>query len=204
MQASDWLPTSITQSGIATFLSLTLSLSLYNSLAPFNNVRPLQTHNPRLQRSSLVFSPPSMFPPLAPQGKQVPNTPPPTHRKIPWRLSPPQKRRQRKRLRMVDNVVAVVDAALRRNAIAIAGSTTATPTKKKKNHLAIEGGPETMEMGIGTTKNLERWKAEMPTEAEMRPKDKYTFFDRKERGYRKGVHSEFYFPSGRGFFWVWF
>jgi hypothetical protein len=40
-----------------------------------------------------------------------------------------------------------------------------------------------------TTKSLERWKAEMPTEEEMRPKDKYTMFDRKVKGYRKGVHS---------------
>lgn len=24
----------------------------------------------------------------------------------------------------------------------------------------------------------------------MKPKDKYTFFDRKEKGYRKGVHSK--------------
>ena len=31
----------------------------------------------------------------------------------------------------------------------------------------------------------------MPTEEEMRPKDKYTMFDRKEKSYRKGVHSEF-------------
>ncbi|KAF1988824.1 mitochondrial 54S ribosomal protein YmL31 [Aulographum hederae CBS 113979] len=38
------------------------------------------------------------------------------------------------------------------------------------------------------TKNVERWKNEMPTEAEMLPKDKYTMFDRKERRYRKGVH----------------
>jgi hypothetical protein len=45
---------------------------------------------------------------------------------------------------------------------------------------------------LGTsTKAVERWKEEMPTEAEMRPKDKYTIFDRKERGYRKGIHSEF-------------
>lgn len=42
-----------------------------------------------------------------------------------------------------------------------------------------------------SAKALERWKEEMPTEAEMRPKDKYTFFDRKAKGYRKGVHSEF-------------
>jgi hypothetical protein len=37
--------------------------------------------------------------------------------------------------------------------------------------------------------SLERWKAEMPTEAEMLPKDKYTMFDRKEKRYRKGIHS---------------
>ncbi len=42
-----------------------------------------------------------------------------------------------------------------------------------------------------TAKAIERWKAEMPREDQMRPKDKYTFFDRKEKGYRKGVHSEF-------------
>jgi hypothetical protein len=37
--------------------------------------------------------------------------------------------------------------------------------------------------------SLERWKAEMPTEQEMLPKDKYTIFDRKEKRYRKGIHS---------------
>ncbi|KAL2047387.1 hypothetical protein N7G274_001408 [Stereocaulon virgatum] len=77
--------------------------------------------------------------------------------KIPWRLSSPQKRRQRKRLRLVDNVVATVDAALKR---------------------------QNMESG----RNLVRWKEEMPTEEEMRPKDKYTMFDRKEKKYRKGIH----------------
>lgn len=45
---------------------------------------------------------------------------------------------------------------------------------------------------LGTFGLLERWKAEMPTEGEMLPKDKYTIFDRKARGYRKGIHSEFY------------
>ncbi len=35
---------------------------------------------------------------------------------------------------------------------------------------------------------LERWKAEMPTEAEMLPRDKYTVFDRKAKRYRKGIH----------------
>jgi len=39
-----------------------------------------------------------------------------------------------------------------------------------------------------TTKVIERWKDEMPTEREMLPKDKYTIFDRKEKKYRKGIH----------------
>ncbi|KAI9852252.1 MAG: hypothetical protein M1838_001294 [Thelocarpon superellum] len=39
-----------------------------------------------------------------------------------------------------------------------------------------------------STKAVERWKAEMPTEPEMLPKDKYTIFDRKAKGYRKGIH----------------
>lgn len=44
-----------------------------------------------------------------------------------------------------------------------------------------------------TLEALERWKAEMPTEAEMLPKDKYTMFDRKVKRYRKGIHSTFSF-----------
>ena len=43
-----------------------------------------------------------------------------------------------------------------------------------------------------TTKAVERWKEEMPVEQEMLPKDKYTLFDRKEKKYRKGIHSEFH------------
>lgn len=39
-------------------------------------------------------------------------------------------------------------------------------------------------------KELERWKEEMPKEQEMGARDKYWFFDRKVRGYRKGVHSK--------------
>jgi hypothetical protein len=47
-------------------------------------------------------------------------------------------------------------------------------------------------------KKVERWKMEMPTEAEMLPKDKYTVFDRKVKRYRKGIHSKSHTPSGRG------
>lgn len=38
-------------------------------------------------------------------------------------------------------------------------------------------------------KAINRWYTEMPREEEMVPKDKYTIFDKKERNYRKGIHS---------------
>ena len=69
-----------------------------------------------------------------------------------------QKARQRRRLRHVDKVVAILDHALSKQ-------------------------------GYKTT-SLERWKKEMPKEGEMLPKDKYTIFDRKEKKYRKGIHSK--------------
>lgn len=42
-----------------------------------------------------------------------------------------------------------------------------------------------------TLPSVERWKTEMPTEEMMVAKDKYTMFDRKEKRYRKGIHSMF-------------
>lgn len=42
-----------------------------------------------------------------------------------------------------------------------------------------------------SAKAIERWYAEMPREEEMLPKDKYTIFDRKEKKYRKAIHSAF-------------
>jgi hypothetical protein len=42
-----------------------------------------------------------------------------------------------------------------------------------------------------TTKAVNRWFAEMPREEEMLPKDKYTLFDKKEKTYRKSIHSMF-------------
>lgn len=179
--------------------------------------------------------------------------PPP--RKRPWRLSPHQKLRHRRRLRRVDNIVAVLDNALKRSAASISSqsskaagtqlsvqspvassqpaaesnasaselSATAEGRRLLASHSSQEArrhgrGPRQGEMvpetvlaseatpdpptllrpsgtplGAkarvqGTFKLLERWKAEMPTEVEMLPKDKYTIFDRKVRGYRKGLH----------------
>jgi hypothetical protein len=53
-----------------------------------------------------------------------------------------------------------------------------------------------------TLESLERWKAEMPTEQEMLPKDKYTIFDRKEKRYRKGIHSMLNLPLKADFILV--
>ncbi|KAI5787503.1 mitochondrial ribosomal protein L31-domain-containing protein [Pyronema domesticum] len=76
--------------------------------------------------------------------------------KIPWRMSTPQKYRQRQRLRRVDRIVDCLENALAKTGTKIAA--------------------------------IDRWRAEMPTEAEMEPKDKYTIFDRNARKYRKGIH----------------
>ncbi|OCT46430.1 hypothetical protein CLCR_01366 [Cladophialophora carrionii] len=49
--------------------------------------------------------------------------------------------------------------------------------------------------GCVTAKAVERWYQEMPREEEMLPKDKYTIFDRKEKKYRKGIHSKAHHES---------
>jgi len=41
----------------------------------------------------------------------------------------------------------------------------------------------------------------MPTEQEMLPKDKYTIFDRKEKRYRKGIHSTLNLCRCTGLVW---
>lgn len=169
------------------------------------------------------------------------------YRKIPWRMSTPQKLRHRRRLRRVDNIVTTLDNALRRQAVSSSIQSQPTPpTNGEPNELPVEEPaygkatpaelaqtgegqriltaaqraeiekrrhsrgprqgewvPEFDSHGVkvpggellgskarreGTMKVLERWKAEMPTEAEMLPRDKYTMFDRKAKGYRKGVH----------------
>ncbi|KAF2159369.1 hypothetical protein M409DRAFT_30119 [Zasmidium cellare ATCC 36951] len=168
--------------------------------------------------------------------------------KIPWRLSSTRKLRQRRRLRRVDNVVSVLDSALKKSTStqsqpqpqsedklppSAAGtgatkadlqttaegqrllSTTNTPTSqstRRHGRGPLQGeflptstpipaqtptGSITLQRpssiplltrDSNTIKLIARWKAEMPTEQEMLPRDKYTMFDKKVRGYRKGVH----------------
>lgn len=77
--------------------------------------------------------------------------------------------------------------------------------QKRRHRLrmrAVDDVVATVDSALGkqgeTLAALERWKAEMPTEAEMLPKDKYTMFDRKAKRYRKGIHSMFALVFGTG------
>ncbi|KAI9762224.1 MAG: hypothetical protein M4579_000547 [Chaenotheca gracillima] len=78
---------------------------------------------------------------------------------------------------------AILDADPRGGSSRLVSGVTGTATAHAPVQL-----PSAASTGGKTMKAIERWKAEMPTEAEMRPKDKYTMFDRKEKNYRKGIH----------------
>ena len=58
--------------------------------------------------------------------------------------------------------------------------------------------------GMINAKAIDRWYSEMPREEEMLPKDKYTIFDRKEKSYRKGIHSKSIFVgASKRRFLIW-
>ncbi|KAI1820321.1 mitochondrial 54S ribosomal protein YmL31 [Xylaria intraflava] len=65
-------------------------------------------------------------------------------------------------------------------------------TRQRARLRAVDAVVATVDQALAKTgqslKALDVWKATMPTEAEMLPKDKYTMFDRKEKRYRKGIH----------------
>jgi hypothetical protein len=135
-------------------------------------------------------------------------------------MSATRKARQRERLRRVDKVVATLDSALARLQPRLAPAAFANRKIRREfqdqlstqqeeqartreqmsdgadgeaaGMMEDEGAAQgRMRRQMGQmTKLIERWKAEMPTEGEMLAKDKYTIFDRKERKYRKGIHSE--------------
>ena len=70
----------------------------------------------------------------------------------------------------------------------VEASTTLPSNHNPVLHMASNQPLSAVSRALGTTKLIERWKVEMPTEAEMLAKDKYTLFDKKAKGYRKGVH----------------
>ncbi|KAH6654613.1 mitochondrial ribosomal protein L31-domain-containing protein [Truncatella angustata] len=65
-------------------------------------------------------------------------------------------------------------------------------TRQRRRLRAVDSVVATLDAALAkrgeSLKSLEVWKQEMPTEAEMLPRDKYTMFDRKEKRYRKGIH----------------
>ncbi|KAA8629824.1 hypothetical protein SMACR_05284 [Sordaria macrospora] len=64
--------------------------------------------------------------------------------------------------------------------------------RQRRRLRAVDSVVDTIENALAkkgeTVKAVQRWRAEMPTEAEMLPKDKYTVFARNEKRYRKGIH----------------
>ena len=68
--------------------------------------------------------------------------------------------------------------------------------RQRRRLRAVDNVVDTIEQALAkkgeTVKAVERWRAEMPTEAEMLPKDKYTVFARNEKRYRKGIHSMYH------------
>ncbi|CAG8960690.1 hypothetical protein HYFRA_00013458 [Hymenoscyphus fraxineus] len=67
--------------------------------------------------------------------------------------------------------------------------------RQRKRLRAVDTVVATLDKALGkqgiTTKAVELWKAEMPIEQVMEPRDKYTIFDRKEKKYRKSIRSEY-------------
>lgn len=65
--------------------------------------------------------------------------------------------------------------------------------RQRKRLRAVDRVVDTVSAALSrsghSTKAVQRWYAEMPREEEMLPKDKYTLFDKKEKTYRKSLHS---------------
>ena len=97
--------------------------------------------------------------------------------KVPWRMSSHQKQRVRDRLRDVDGVVKQINLGLH---------VQRCETKDIQYDEAINARkmfkPRVKSLRLLNKPSI------FPREFQMSPKDKYSVFDKKARGYRKGVH----------------
>lgn len=95
--------------------------------------------------------------------------------KVPWRMSGPQKARQRDRLRKVDDVLATLKLGLHlnRNSMPVSEASQLNVRKIKP--------------GVKSLRILDKAKY-FPKEHEMSATDKYSVFSRYSSGYRKGIH----------------
>jgi hypothetical protein len=89
-------------------------------------------------------------------------------RKSPWKLSPTRKANQRKRLKQVDAVIETV-----RQSGVECGALVGSLHDDEK---------------LSDWNGIQATALELPTEAQMPAKDKYSVFSRHHTGYRKGVH----------------
>ena len=97
--------------------------------------------------------------------------------KIPWRLSTHQKARQRQRLKDVDNVVRQLTLGLHIMRCEDKGMSYEKALNAPKMYK-----PRSEGMRLINKPSF------FPKESQMSSKDKYTVFDKKARGYRKGIH----------------
>lgn len=97
--------------------------------------------------------------------------------KVPWRMSRPQKQRQRKRLQNVDNVLNQLNLGLHIRRRKLSGISYDVAIKEKK---LLK--PRVMQLRLLNKASF------FPTERQMSYKDKYTIFNRYSKDYRKGIH----------------
>lgn len=97
--------------------------------------------------------------------------------KIPWRMSRPQKQRQRHRLQHVDQVLKNLNLGLHIQRSIDKGITYESALNAKKMLK-----PRNKHLRLLNKSSF------FPSEKQMSYKDKYTFFNRQASGYRKGIH----------------
>lgn len=95
--------------------------------------------------------------------------------KVPWRMSGPQKARQRDRLKSVDDVLSTLKLGLH----------------LERNHMVVSEGSQLnlrkIKPRVKSLRILDKAQY-FPKEPEMSATDKYSVFNRYSKGYRKGIH----------------
>ncbi|SCU90085.1 LANO_0D07536g1_1 [Lachancea nothofagi CBS 11611] len=97
--------------------------------------------------------------------------------KIPWKMSRPQKQRQRHRLQDVDSVLKNLNLGLH-------------TTRKMAQGVSYENAvnsPKLLKPGVKQLRLLNK-NSLFPSEKQMSYRDKYTYFNKQASGYRKGTH----------------
>ncbi|KAM3163409.1 54S ribosomal protein L31, mitochondrial [Lachancea thermotolerans] len=97
--------------------------------------------------------------------------------KIPWRMSRPQKQRQRHRLQDVDSVINSLNLGLHAE----------RSVQKGISYDEAINSSKQLKPGVKQLRLLNK-PSLFPNEPQMSYKDKYTYFNKQAKGYRKGIH----------------